>query len=45
MKGFLIQNATIVNEGNIFTGDVLIEGERIVEVTSPPSPPLLEERG
>lgn len=35
MKGYLIKNATIVNEGNIFTGDVLIEGERIVKITSP----------
>ena len=34
MQGFLIQNATIVNEGNIFRGDVLVEGDRIVKVTS-----------
>ncbi|MFH1159838.1 MAG: dihydroorotase [bacterium] len=45
MRGYLICNANIVNEGRIFVGDVLIEGERIVKVTSPPSPPLLEERG
>jgi len=33
MKGFLIQHATIVNEGKIFVGDVLVEGEKIVYVT------------
>ncbi|MBE0646643.1 MAG: hypothetical protein IH596_02545 [Bacteroidales bacterium] len=33
MKGVLIQNATIVNEGKRFIGDVLVEGERIVKVT------------
>ncbi|TSA29819.1 MAG: dihydroorotase [Bacteroidetes bacterium] len=45
MKGFLIQNATIVNEGRIFKGNVLVEGDKIVKITSPPSPPLLKERG
>ena len=32
MKTTLIKNANIVNEGKIFSGDVLIEGETIVEV-------------
>jgi len=32
-RGFLLQNATIVNDGKIFTGDVLVEGEKIVSVT------------
>ncbi|NQV02243.1 MAG: dihydroorotase, partial [Bacteroidia bacterium] len=45
MNGYLIRNANIVNEGEIFVGDVLIEEERIVRITSPPSPPLLKERG
>ena len=30
----LIKNAQIVNEGNIFTGDVLIEGQYIKEIGS-----------
>ena len=34
MKSFLIKNAKIVNEGTIFTGDVLIEGEFITQVAS-----------
>ncbi len=32
MKSTLILNATIVNEGNITEGDVLIEGERIATI-------------
>lgn len=31
-NGFLIQHATIVNEENIFIGDVLVEGERISKI-------------
>tara|TARA_R110002074_G_scaffold696_5_gene3963 strand:+ start:122461 stop:123807 length:1347 start_codon:yes stop_codon:yes gene_type:complete len=31
-KQVLIKNANIVNEGKIFNGDVLIEGDRIVEI-------------
>lgn len=31
----LIKNATIVNEGQLFKGDVLIEDERIAEITTP----------
>lgn len=34
MKSVLIKNANIVNEGQIITGDVLIEGDRIVEISS-----------
>lgn len=34
MKKILIKNATIVNEGKIFVGDVLIEGERIERIDS-----------
>lgn len=34
MNGYLIRNATIVNEGKIFVGDVLIEEERIRKVSS-----------
>ncbi len=33
-KSTLIKNAQIVNEGNIFTGDVLIEGQHIKEIGS-----------
>jgi len=32
MKSILIKNAQIVNQGNIFTGDVFIEGNYIVEI-------------
>ncbi len=32
MKSILIKNAQIVNQGNIFTGDVFIEGNFIVEI-------------
>ncbi len=32
MKQVLIKNANIVNEGKIFNGDVLIEGDRISEI-------------
>ena len=32
MGSVLIKNAKIVNEGVIFEGDVLIEGEYIVEI-------------
>ena len=34
MKSVLIKNANIVNEGQITKGDVLIEGDRIVEISS-----------
>ncbi|MBN1199842.1 MAG: dihydroorotase [Bacteroidales bacterium] len=37
MKGFLIQNATIVNEGKIVKGDVFVEGERISGIRHPAS--------
>ncbi len=33
MKDFLIKNAQIVNEGKIFRGDVLIQKDRIAEVS------------
>lgn len=33
----LIHNATIVNEGRIFVGSVLIEGDKIIEVSEAPS--------
>jgi dihydroorotase len=33
LKTILIKNANIVNEGNIFSGDVLIEGEFIKEIS------------
>jgi dihydroorotase len=33
MKTILIKNAEIVNEGKIFRGDVLVEGDRIAEVS------------
>ncbi|MDP6921536.1 MAG: amidohydrolase family protein, partial [Lutibacter sp.] len=32
MKSVLIKNAQIVNEGRIFEGEVLIEGDRIVAI-------------
>ncbi len=35
----LIHNATIVNEGRIFVGSVVIDGDRIVEVTEAPDYP------
>ncbi len=38
MNTVLIKNAKIVNEGIIFEGDVLIEGEIIVEIASQISP-------
>src|SRR5690554_377060 len=34
MKSVLIKNAKIVNEGQIIKGDVLIEGDRIAEISS-----------
>ena len=34
MKSYLIKNATIVNEGIIFNGDVLIQNELIAEVAA-----------
>ncbi|GEQ84576.1 dihydroorotase [Patiriisocius marinistellae] len=33
MSNYLIKNANIVNEGKIFKGDVLIEGDRIAEIS------------
>ena len=38
MNIILIKNAKIVNEGTVFEGDVLIEGEFIVEIASQISP-------
>ncbi|WP_395059065.1 dihydroorotase [Flavobacterium sp.] len=38
MKQVLIKNAKIVNEGNIFEGDVLIENEFIIEIGENISP-------
>lgn len=38
MKTILIKNAKIVNEGTIFEGDVLIENEFIVDISSNISP-------
>lgn len=38
MNSILIKNAKIVNEGQIFEGDVLIENELIVEIASQISP-------
>ena len=34
MKTTLIKNAKIVNEGTIFSGDILIEGEYIKQVAA-----------
>ncbi len=34
MKSVLIKNANVVNEGQIIKADVLIEGDRIVEISS-----------
>jgi len=39
MSGYLIRNANIVNEGEIFVGDVLIEGERISSIGQRASSP------
>ncbi len=33
MKNILIKNANIVNEGTIFLGDVLVENDRIIEIS------------
>jgi dihydroorotase len=38
MSSILIKNARIVNEGQIFEGDVLVENELIVEIASQISP-------
>ena len=38
MKTTLIKNAKIVNEGTIFSGDILIEGEYIKQVAASISP-------
>ena len=35
----LIKNVNIVNEGKVFLGDVLIEGERISKIHPSPAPP------
>ncbi|MBI4945238.1 MAG: dihydroorotase [Bacteroidetes bacterium] len=45
MRTILIKNANIVNEGKIFKGHVLIEGEIIKGISDAPSPPLSWERG
>ncbi len=39
MKHYLIKNASIVNEGKIFTGDVLISGDRIEKIAASISHP------
>jgi len=44
MNRLLIKNALLINEGKRFYADVLIEGERIKAITSPPTP-LQKERG
>lgn len=36
MQKYLIRSAQIVNEGKIFTGDVLIKGERIEKISASP---------
>ncbi|HEY9125415.1 MAG TPA: dihydroorotase, partial [Bacteroidales bacterium] len=36
MKTLLIKNATIVNEGRRFQGNIIIEGERIKEIVTTP---------
>ncbi len=46
----LIKNATIVNEGNVFLGDVLIENEIIktissTSITPPPSSIIIDAKG
>ena len=38
-KGILIKNATIVNENNVFKGDVLIENEIIKKISPEITPP------
>ena len=40
MNTTLIKNAKIVNEGEIFEGDVLIENDYIVEIAKSISPKL-----
>ena len=40
MKTTLIKNAKIVNEGTIFSGDILIEGEYIKQVAASISPKI-----
>ena len=34
MDSLLIKNAKIINEGNIFVGDILIEGEIISSISN-----------
>lgn len=43
MKRYLIQNALIVNEGKRFNGSVLIEGEKIIDVTENDSNKVSDE--
>src|ERR1035437_4494766 len=45
MGKILIKNANIVNEGMIFLGSVLIDGEIIIGISYAPAPPLSWERG
>src|ERR1035437_2786496 len=45
MGKILIKNANIVNEGMIFLGSVLIDGEIIIGISYAPAPPLSGERG
>ena len=40
----LIHNATIVNEGRIFIGSILIEDDKIIEVTNSPELPEMPEK-
>lgn len=44
MKKILIKNAHIVNEGTIFKGDILIEGEYIKEISDSISPKSADVR-
>lgn len=42
MNRFLISNALIINEGESFTGHLLIENDRIIKVTRGASPPTIK---
>lgn len=39
MSALLLANATLVNEGRVFTADVLVRGERIERIGAGPVPP------
>ena len=48
MRNYIIKNASIVNEGKISSGDVLIAGERIVKIAasiSHPTATIIEAKG